>query len=326
MFVIANMDITHEKMLILVKALYFGGFCLSFLCVFDFFGNGIVSQLLGVKLVTNWYGDYVFLGFEENPNGLASQLLPVVIISYALFLSNQNKQQQYLHLVACLIAGYALTMTYSRSGFLGAIAGILITLFFYINLSKSGRVKPVLLALGLVGMFVFSGLGLTPYLSSFFDNTFSLVSELSVRKNKIESVSIRLETLPHFLKIAWDNMYFGVGFGQSSALVGLATGHFVGPHNIFLGVLVEYGFAAFLALFALIIWPCARGFMYIMTRGRIDDMPVAPIIVYSCFISLLLHGMFHKMYVNFGLWLFVACSCRFTPVRQDTRSLSIHEI
>ena len=279
---------------------------MSLLCVLDFLVNGIISQLLGVELVSNWYGDYVFLGFEENPNGLASLLLPVVIISYALFLSNQNKQQKYLHLVACLIASYALTMTHSRSGFLGASAGILITLFFYINSSKSERVKPVLLALGLVGLFLFSGLGLTPYLSSFLDSTPSLVGDFSIKQNKIESVSIRLETLPHFLKIAWDNLYFGVGFGQSSALVGLATGHFVGPHNIFLGVLVEYGFAAFLALFALVIWPCARGFMYIMTRRCIDDMPVAPIIVFSCFISLLLHGMFHKMYVNFSLWLFVA--------------------
>ena len=128
----------------------------------------------------------------------------------------------------------------------------------------------------------------------------------SVKNNKVHSVAIRLVTLPHFLNIAWDNLFYGVGFGQSNDLIGHATGHFVGPHNIFLGVLVEYGLAAFCAFLVLIIWPFAKGFLYNETQLRKGEVTLSPTCIYSCFISVLIHGMFHTIYVNFSLWLFVA--------------------
>ena len=330
MFIIVNMDMSEDKMLTLLRAFYLGGIFLSCLCVSDLLANGIISQFLGVDLFQNWYGDNVFLGFEGNPNALATHLLPVVIISYAFFISNQNKWKSAMHLVACIIACYVLIMTHSRSGFLGASAGILVTLFFYFKTSQLARLKAVLLASVLVGIFSLSlfRVDVLSQISAFVkiiyglqeisvelagnsveilkENSVEIVKGNSVENNKINSVAIRLMTLPHFLNIAWDNLFFGVGFGQSRDLIGRATGHFVGPHNIFLGVLVEYGLAAFYAFLALFIWPFLKGFRYIETRLRKGDVPLAPIYIYSCFISLLVHGMFHKIYVNFSLWMFVA--------------------
>ena len=324
MFIIANMDITQDKMLTLVRAFYFGGICLSCLCASDLLVSGAISQFLGVNLFENWYGDYVFHGFEGNPNGLASHLLPVVIVSYALFINNKNKWQSAMHLFACLIACYILIMTHSRSGFLGASAGIIVTLFFYLKTPQLPRLKAVLLASVLVGFF-----SLSVFQVDVFSHTTAFVKDIietqevsvevsrqsdvnvegkgySVENNKSDSIKVRWMTLPHFLNIAWDNLFFGVGFGQSRDLVGRATGHFVGPHNIFLGVLVEYGLIAFCVFGALIIWPLAKGFRYVQTRLHQSDVPLAPICIFSCYISLLIHGMFHKIYVNFTLWLFVA--------------------
>ena len=117
MFIVANMDMTQDKMLTLVRAFYFGGICLSCLCASDLLVSGAISQFLGVNFFENWYGDYVFLGFEGNPNGFATLLLPVVIISYAFFINNQKKWQSGMHFLACIIACYVLIMTHSRSGF-----------------------------------------------------------------------------------------------------------------------------------------------------------------------------------------------------------------
>ena len=324
MFIIANIDMTQDKMLTLLRAFYFGGIFLSCLCASDLLVSGAISQFLGVNLFENWYGDYVFLGFEGNPNGLATHLLPVVIISYAFFINNQKKWQSAMHLFACLIACYVLIMTHSRSGFLGASAGIIVTLFFYLKTPQLPRLKAVLLASVLVGFFSLSvfQVDVFSHTTAFVKNiieTQEVSSEVfrqsdvnveakgySIENNKSDSINIRWMTLPHFLNIAWDNLFFGVGFGQSRDLVGRATGHFVGPHNIFLGVLVEYGLIAFCAFGALIIWPLAKGFRYVQTCLHQSDVPLVPICIFSCYISLLIHGMFHKIYVNFTLWLLVA--------------------
>ena len=53
-----------------------GIFFVSLLCCLDYFFPASISLLLNKNLVEDWYGVSVFLGFENNPNGLASFFKP----------------------------------------------------------------------------------------------------------------------------------------------------------------------------------------------------------------------------------------------------------
>ena len=285
-----------------------GIFFVSLLCCLDYFFPASISLLLNKNLVEDWYGVSVFLGFENNPNGLASFLSPAIPLTFLGILRNRMFLKKISHFFMGSVICFALIMTHSRSGALGASVGMFCIIYFYYHKTSFWSTFAKILTVILLTIFVYILFTWNSMLIS-LDPLKNSNGVLSVESNKSQSIFIRLVTLPYFLQAAIENPIFGVGFGQAKEHVGQLTGYAVGPHNIFLGVLVEFGIFAFIALIFAVIRPLWQMHLNLSNLRRLKDVHLARLMIYAGFLAIFVHGMFHEIYVNFSFWVFIALIC-----------------
>lgn len=177
-----------------------------------------------------------------DSNYFASFLVCFMQLSFFWFIKKGNKGRLF-SLVAYLTMGLALVFTYSRGGYLGFCVILLLNLFFVM---KYGHKLSSLLHVGraFCVLFVLIGvmLGLLLTMSTLGDRVKSITEDKT-------GGSHRLYIWADMLKVAAENP-FGVGLGNIRIYTIKHRSQYPTAgsvaHNIFLNVLVETGYFAFL--------------------------------------------------------------------------------
>lgn len=285
---------------------YFLGVCtITFLCLFDYFSISSL-EFFQRQLVEERYGTAVFLGFEGNPNALASDVAPAVPMAMLFIRKSKSLISKLLYLGIMIGIVFCLAMTQSRSGLLGAFLGAAVLGFFFLRPLTTAK--------------MFFGFGLVAIVMPIF--AFWIVGELSgtaasaleanlsIDGNKAQSILIRLETFPYFLQLGMNNPFTGIGYGMASQFMAEHSGHAVGAHNIFLAIWVEFGLFAFAAFTLCVLGPIFRIVNNLKPSGVVVDLLFErSATLFASNVAFLVHGMFHEIYINPVLWLLLGLTC-----------------
>ncbi|MFH1502351.1 MAG: O-antigen ligase family protein [Candidatus Eisenbacteria bacterium] len=184
----------------------------------------------------------------NNPNGLAAVLSVSMPLAFVLFALEARAVRRVVLALALAVLGVALIFTYSRSGWFGATAGILLLL-------SSKRIRrrvavPVALVVGT---------GVVSYLLLGRDESIAhaRIAELALNTiSGVNSVAERLAAWQKALAIARDHTLLGIGYGNfpSAQIAGRfrwVTGRVT--HNVFMTVLAEMGVVGLGLLVALFV-------------------------------------------------------------------------
>ncbi len=281
----------------------------SSLAALAFFTGYDLGESLDRPFVENWYGLPIFLGTEDNPGAYGTFFVSGLPIAFMFFLTVKNRLLKLGIATLGLLFLASVVLTFSRSGIIGAVLGCLL-LYHYRKNRKT-------ISLRLLAFFLLFAVLVMNFSSLFFSvmdftsGDVSVHEANSVAANKEDSQGYRLILLEHFFPIIVDNPLFGVGYGNLSRIMEEATGLHLNAHNIFLGVAVEFGLLACFFFCTVIILSMRTVVMVISTiENRSDRLTLG--CVFASFVGLLFHGMFHEIYVNMMLWLFVAlgATCR----------------
>ena len=265
----------------------------------DFFN---FTKLVGKNFIEFWYGTPVLVGTTNNPNAFASFLIPGTVLMYALSVKSKSVSLKLISLLGALFFLIFTFLTLSRSGIGGAILGCLIV-NQYAKTMKLFNYKFLLtLAYLILSFFLF--LYLYEVLLNYFMQNASVSQANMLIENKTASGSYRILVLPHLFEALFHSPIIGIGYGNVNEFLYKKIGLNIGAHNIFFGIGIEFGLIAMI-VFSVAIICSVLG--YFNTLKNILNKR-SRIVIASCFgsfLGLLFHGIFHEIYVNFLLWLFL---------------------
>lgn len=291
----AHIRIAHlEKM---IKAYMAGLATMALIVVAAFFGTDL-GALFGKSLVEWWYGTPVFLGGEQNPNAFAAYFisgLTAVAVQMALA---QNKLRMAIYTCLYVFLLAVLVMTFSRSAILGAVVGTVVVYLCAKRRTILGVVKAVSIFL-LVSYIVYASVGFVSGMLT--DNA----GEVSVFGNKETSAGYRLIMLDTAFSAFSLADIFGIGYGNYSKIIEPVIGESINAHNIFVGIGLEFGFLSLLLFVLLTILTIS---VYIRALRRSSDVKVQVIVGFyiGSLFGLMVHGLFHEIYINLLYWFMVA--------------------
>ena len=263
-----------------------------------FYGNRVSNDMLLIQ-----FGLPVIYAGKGNPNGAGSLLLfgPPLCILFLRMQSSYLKRGFLLMLLSVSIL--TLIFTYSRSALLGSsIASIGIATIKYRKNSGILISKRVL-----ISAFLLISVLLIPVYFSIMDmlsSNMTTTSSGSVLQNKQGSVDVRIELTKHFLLTMFENPLVGIGYGEAKGALLKEASLSLSAHNIFIAIGLEFGLIA-LTIFCLIIYlsvylPIRRA----RTLHGWDRVLLLSISYLG--IALVIHGLFHEIYVFSLFWLVVA--------------------
>lgn len=168
---------------------------------------------------------------------ILSMTLPFV---WRAMLSSSVRRNRRLLLIALGVVYAGLFLTYNRTGWLGAVLGVIIFLIFVPRFRKPFLRLTPLLAIALVVYWT--------QISTSYAFTERLVA--------VNPITYRLDTFKLAIDVFQTYPIAGIGFGNLWYVSGLST-----PHNTFLWVLVStgiLGFFPFVGQFAMMGWDSLR--------------------------------------------------------------------
>jgi hypothetical protein len=289
-----------------IKPYIFGLAVVCCLVVAAFFGYDVGSAF-GRALVDSWYGMPIVLGSEENPNGFATFFIPGLTGVAALFVLSQTRALKSVFIFLYLFFCVLLALTVSRSAAIGALLGTL-TIFLIASYRSSevpASAKPrrkVKFAM-IVGIFIGVVVLLGVVFSQVSESLDLTVSDKFIA-DKDESSTYRWRIIEKATE-DYDVLRFvlGTGYGKFKPF----PGEVENAHNIFLGVLVEFGFIAFLS-FASLITLALGSYLRALKRALGKRSRIIVGFHVGSLVGLLFHGMFHEIYVNLSFWYFLAAA------------------
>jgi putative inorganic carbon (HCO3(-)) transporter len=251
-FVVANLVDTKEKMEKLIKSLVLGGFFVAILGVVQFFSQFIFKLAVTYKFWAS-YVSPLFLGKNvteavlKNPSWLvnisgetylrAIAIFPDphmlsfflgMLLPFALGLFLKLKNRMYLIIFFILLL--ADLLTFSRGGYLGIFAGLVVAFFLLFDkIGKNYRIKIFVFIL-----FLFSFLIIPGPISERFFSSFNF---------KEGSNQGRIETWKKAGAIILNHPIFGVGIGNYPLEIS-ATANYRDPiyaHSNYLDIAAETG-------------------------------------------------------------------------------------
>lgn len=292
-----------------------------------FYGLVIVSILVLLALWTGFYVGYFWdmplieeiwgipriLGTEKNPNSFAIYYVLGGVLAVHYFSESKFLLHKVIYLFIVALMMVVLFFTYSRASGLAMFLSVLIYLIFKDEFVLKKIIYACFFLLALI--FVSYSVSQSDFFTSFekkVDSYLAYRGSLSTDKpgsllaDKNTSVGSRYEVIKVSLGIWSDNKLFGVGFNQLKSEIALRNIPIkISAHNIFIGILVEYGIFAFLVFVIFIIYLFYKNTYNIMRCGDEHSKKTLVIIV-SSFSGFLVNGMFHESYVNVLLWLVIA--------------------
>jgi len=177
-----------------------------------------------------------------EPNALALHLVTVIPLAVALLLSTRNIVNKAIYTAATFLMLAGLFATFSRGGFLGLVAAVVVLLW---KLGKRNRIAMVaVLMLAIVAAAFLAPGGYTGRLESIFDSSKDLVGSSSMRK----------EVLLRSLWVTLHSPFLGVGIGNFPivSIRGLVS------HNSYTQVASEMGLVALTLFLMFLIVPYRR--------------------------------------------------------------------
>lgn len=275
-FVASNIINTKEQMTKVLKILVWSGFFVAILGIIQF-----ISQFIfGLNATYQFWANYispVFLGANvteavlKNPSWLvnisgATYLRSIatfpdphmlsfflgMLLPFALGLFWKFKTKIYLIIFCTMLV--ADLLTFSRGGYLGLFAGILVTIFLVLNkLKKENKLKIFLASLALASLLIIPGPISERFFSSF---NFSEGSNQG-----------RIETWKKAIEIIINHPVFGVGIGNYALEIS-ATANYRDPiyaHSNYLDIAAETG------LLNLFLWLGFLGSVFFMFLKKAKD-------------------------------------------------------
>jgi len=167
-------------------------------------------------------------GLLGNPAFHAVTLAMVLPFVWRAMIQNPVRRNRRLLLVGLGVIYAGLFLTYNRTGWLGALLGILIFLAFYPRFRKPFFKLAPVLAIFIAVYWV--------QISSSYAFTERLVA--------VNPINTRVDSYKLAWKVFTNYPIIGIGFGNLWYIAGLAT-----PHNTFLWVLVTAGLVGFIPFF-----------------------------------------------------------------------------
>ena len=270
---------------------------LSFLTGYD------IGVNLGRPFVENWYGLPIFLGTEDNPGAYGTFFVFGLPIAYMFFLTTKNRLLKLGCGVLFILFFVSVVFSFSRSAIIGSGLGCLL-LYYY---RKNRRIFSLqfLLFLSLFFLFIVNLSFIFFLIIDLATGDVGLSEVNSVASNKEESQGVRLIVLDHVLDLIADNPLWGVGYGNLSLIMEEIIDYRINAHNIFLGMVLEFGLIA-LIFFCTVIFLSfiSMNSAISSTMNRSDRLTIGCVL--ACLIAILFHGLFHEIYVNFMLWFFIS--------------------
>ena len=317
LFVLLHNALSSMRDLRTLFAGYFWGLMVVSLLAVTAFVFGVdAGNAIGRPLVEIWYGLPVMLGTEDNPNAFATLL--VVGVPIALFL-RQTTGWRWMRSVygsGALLFIVVIALTFSRSGVAGALVGCALATYFgklhstrsHLVLGASLTVLAVtgaMLAVPIIGheMTLFAG---------------DEGGGMSVLSNKELSQGYRIQLAQQYIPLIAENPLVGIGFGNLPPLMEQRIGQHINSHNILFGVAIEFGLVVallFTSLILLSLRSTTKGMA--LAASRSDRATGACIL--AVIAGLFIHGMFHEIYVNLTLWLFIGLGGVYVTLVRNSR-------
>ena len=288
----------------LIKAFIAGLLCVSFATLVSFKSGFDVGNFFGEPFIDYWYGTPIVSGTAFNPNGFGTLFAIGVPLCYGFFLSEEKISRKILILGALVILAIVGILTFSRSAIgSGILACVTVHYFRSYRTLFSFRLA-IRLAITLVLCIVCYPIYFV--IIDFVTLDQALPSSYnSISDNKNVSETYRVPTLVLTLRIISENPIFGIGYGNIKTVMEAQTGLYINSHNTPVGIAVDYGLCAitfFVATIALSLGALLKTVK--LASSRQERLFVGSII--SALGAMLIHGLFHELYIHFMLWFFVA--------------------
>lgn len=197
---------------------------ITFRIMIPFFGdvnNSFHAEWVSLKRV---YSTFV------NPNLYANYLIFVIIFGIYFAFSLKDKREKLYFSSLTIVNFVLLLLTGSRAGYLGILFGVL----FYIILRYS---KPVIIIAVICSTILLGYITINPDIIPRYD---------TIQASFADRISIWKAAYAYFV----DHILFGIGFGTFGKNFILQYKHFVvHAHNIYFGLLSEFGIIGFLVFF-----------------------------------------------------------------------------
>ena len=316
--VVFSYSFSLDKIKDLALAYIAGVFLVSCLTL-QFFITGVdFGAQFGKPFVEVWLGFPIVSGPSNNPNGFASLLLPAVPFTLFFLLTSKTKFDKFVFSMIMITTLLTLTITFSRSA-IGAALFACVSVHHCVKnksvFSWSLLTKLLTLLIALI-MSASIFLLLIEFLTADVSGLSGQYSSYS--ENKELSGGYRTLVLIPMLSIAWDNLFFGVGFGNVKPIMEDLTGLYINSHNTPFGILMDYGIFALIFICITVAHSCRS---YNTTMNNVD-LVENRLLIGSLFIALgamIFHGLFHEMYINLILWFLIALG---PVVKRSIRHLS----
>lgn len=184
----------------------------------------------------------VIKGLFDNSNDLALHLVTIIPIAFALGIEKKGLLRKLVYFPITLLMVAAVIITFSRGGFLGLIAMVLV---FARKLSR--RNKTAALATVVLGVIFFLAVAPASYsgrLATIFDSASDITG----------SSSQRTQVLKRSILVALRYPLFGVGIGNFHH----KSFQELGTHNAYTQVAAETGIAAMVCYIILLVHPLRK--------------------------------------------------------------------
>lgn len=282
---------------------------LSVICLltlFSFFtGIDFGSVYANQPMVDYWYGLPVFLGSSENPNGFATLLAIGLPMGFGLWLTSQRKMLSLFLLISLILFFVCLIMTFSRSGIVAGILGLIIIDHHRKN-NNTFSLKLFFKLVSLISIVILFSY-LFYFIIELLTNDTSNQTSTSISENKETSGNYRIMVLLPLMNLILDNFFFGVGYGNIPELMLQRVGLEINTHNIFFEVLLSFGIFCFIAFVSLLILSY-RSMSQAIKISTSYEIRILISIAIASLTALLFHGMFHAIHIHFMFWLMISIS------------------
>lgn len=216
-----------------------------------------VSIYLSVNVISDYQAGIFKIGSEElntarvagaikglfdNSNDLALHLVTIIPISFALGIEKKGLFRKLVYFPITLLMVAAVIITFSRGGFLGLIAAVLV-----LARKLSRRNKSAALATVVLGVIFFVAVAPASYsgrLATIFDSASDITG----------SSSQRTQVLKRSILVALRYPLFGVGIGNFHH----KSFQELGTHNAYTQVAAETGIAAMVCYIILLVHPLRK--------------------------------------------------------------------
>jgi len=310
--IIINYDVNLNKIRDILSVYVYGVFFVALITLQFFITGKDFGEDFGKPFIEFHLGFPIVSGPSNNPNGFAGLLLPAIPLAIYLFSETKSILKRFMILLIIITIATTLLTTFSRS----AIAAVLLSGVVLHHCRRNSQIINFWLYFKvavLLFMMIFFGTFINLLIDFLTTDVNNIGNDtVTYSDNKNTSAGYRTMVIIPMLEIFLENIWFGVGWGNIKPIMELKTGLYINSHNTPFGIAMDYGiFALFFA--GLTVFLSVK--CYLSAFKRMDD-PKYKFMTASLLTSLLgllFHGLFHELYINFMLWVFIGLG----PVIKD---------